>query len=210
VKVCGCRCPRHGPVRVLLVHQDHVRIHAMSNARTRRSRQAQAQFRFQRQRRLNALAQPGPRPLVVVLDHLKPNFNVGKIFRSAQAFGIREVHLVGIDWFDPATAKGAFKRVPARFFDDFDQSYGLLSAQGYRIHVLDPSAGIALAECALPPLSAFVLGHEEFGVGFDPDRYPDLGRVCIHQVGSIDSLNVSVAASIAMYEFSRRHGGAGH
>jgi tRNA G18 (ribose-2'-O)-methylase SpoU len=177
----------------------------MSNARTRRSQQAQAQFRFQRQRRLNAVAQPGPLPLVMVLDHLKPNFNIAKIFRSAQAFGVREIHLVGIDWFDPAAAKGAFKHVPARFFDDFEQSFALLTGQGYRISLLDPSAGEPLAESELPPMSAFVLGHEEFGVSFDPARFRGLSQVHIEQFGSIDSLNVSVAASIAMYEFARRH-----
>jgi tRNA G18 (ribose-2'-O)-methylase SpoU len=177
----------------------------MSNARTRRSQQAQAQFRFQRQLRLNAMAQPGPLPLVIVLDHLKPNFNVAKIFRSAQAFGVREIHLIGIDWFDPAAAKGAFKHVPARFFEDFEQSYELLVPQGYRISVLDPIAGEPLAASLLPPMSAFVLGHEEFGVGFDTSRFPGLSQVHIEQVGSIESLNVSVAASIAMYEFVRRH-----
>jgi tRNA G18 (ribose-2'-O)-methylase SpoU len=177
----------------------------MSNARTRRSQQAQAQYRFQRQRRLNAMAQPGPLPLVIVLDHLKPNFNIAKIFRSAQAFGVREIHLIGIDWFDPAAAKGAFKHVPARFFDDFEQSYALLVPQGYRIIVLDPTVGEPLAESVLPPMSAFVLGHEEFGVGFEPSRFLGLKQVHIEQTGSIDSLNVSVAASIAMYEFARRH-----
>lgn len=175
----------------------------MSNARTRRTARAQAMLRFERQRRLNALAQPGPRSLVVVLDHLKPSFNIGKIFRSAHAFGVREIHLIGIDWFDPAPAKGAFKRVPARFFDDFEQSRALLAAHDYRIHLLDPDAEQPLACCSLPRRSAFVVGHEEFGLSFDATLYPDLARVRIAQVGPVESLNVSVAASIAMYEFVR-------
>lgn len=180
----------------------------MSNARSRRSARAQAHVRFERQRRLNRLAPPGARPLVIVLDHLKPSFNVGKIFRSAQAFGVREIHLIGIDWFDPAPAKGAFKRVPARFFEGFEDSHALLNAQGYRLMPLDPVAAVPLASCALPALSAFVLGHEEHGFSFDPQRFPDLMPVCIQQIGAVESLNVSIAASIAMYEFARQHGAA--
>lgn len=55
-----------------------------------------ARKNYSRQRLLNRLAEPGPHRCIVVLDHLKPQFNVGKIFRSADAFGMREVHLTGI------------------------------------------------------------------------------------------------------------------
>lgn len=177
----------------------------MNNGRRHRTARAQALSRFQRQRRLNALAQPGERQLVVVLDHLKPNFNVGKIFRSAQAFGVREVHLIGIDWFDPAPAKGAFKQVPTLFLSGFEESYARLVDSRYRLYLLDPGAGQGLAQTALAEASAFVLGHEEHGFSFDPTRYPDLTQVRIEQSGPIDSLNVSIAASIAMYEFTRQY-----
>jgi tRNA G18 (ribose-2'-O)-methylase SpoU len=178
----------------------------MTGSRARRSARAQALERYRRQRRLNALAQPGVHELVVVLDHLKPNFNVAKILRSAQAFGVREVHLIGIGPFDPAPAKGAFKAVPVRFADDFSESHRQLAAEGYRISLLTPAGAEALPVSVLPRRSALVVGHEEHGFSFDPDAYPELARVRIPQYGPIESLNVSVAASIAMYEYARRHG----
>jgi len=179
----------------------------MTGSRARRSARAQALERYRRQRRLNALARPGMLELVVVLDHLKPNFNVAKILRSAQAFGVREVHLIGIGPFDPAPAKGAFKAVPVRFLEDFADSHARLAADGYRISLLTPVGAEALPDCPLPSRTALVVGHEEFGFSFDANAYPGLARVRIPQYGPIDSLNVSVAASIAMYEYSRRHSG---
>ena len=86
--------------------------------------------RFRRQRNKNYLARPGIHECVVVLDHLKPSYNIGKIFRSAEAFGAREIHLVGIDFFDPAPGMGAFKWVPAVFHKTF------LSAEK-RLYVID-------------------------------------------------------------------------
>ena len=66
----------------------------MGSRYTQRRREAgrrQARKRFERQRRLNRLASPGIHRLVGVLDHLKPRFNIGKIFRSAEAFGAEAV-----------------------------------------------------------------------------------------------------------------------
>jgi tRNA G18 (ribose-2'-O)-methylase SpoU len=67
--------------------------------------------RFEKQKRANLLADPGVHEFVVVLDGLKAGFNIGKIFRSADAFGAFEVHVIGTSFFDPAPAKGSFKYV---------------------------------------------------------------------------------------------------
>ena len=165
-----------------------------------------AQRRFRRQKQRNVLASPGIHDLIVVLDNLKPSYNIGKIFRSAQAFGVKEVHLVGIDFFDPAPGMGAFKAVPAIFHDDFDACYTMISARGYTPVILEPDKGGSLMDCPLPQKSAFVFGHEEFGISFDPADYKGVQRLAIPQYGAVQSLNVSVAASIVMYEYARQHG----
>jgi tRNA G18 (ribose-2'-O)-methylase SpoU len=154
---------------------------------------------------LNLLAKPGIHEYIVVLDHLKATFNIGKIFRSAQAFGAREVHLIGTDFFDPAPGKGAFKWVPAAFYSDFNSCYEELIQRGYVVFVLDPSNGAALPSVKLPKHSAFIFGHEEFGLSFRKERYPDLETLMIPQSGAVQSLNVSIAASIVMYEYIKQH-----
>jgi tRNA G18 (ribose-2'-O)-methylase SpoU len=162
--------------------------------------------RFRNQLRRNALASPGQNDFIIVLDHLKPRYNIGKIFRSADAFGAREVNLIGINFFDPAPAMGSFKWVPAKFFDDFDTCFKLLEALEYHTFVCDPSADVSLAQVVLPKRSAFVFGHEEYGFSFDPLEYAGISSLAIPQYGKVQSLNVSVAASLTMYEYIRQQG----
>jgi len=164
-----------------------------------------ARKNYDRQRLLNQLASPGPHAGIVILDHLKPQFNVGKIFRSADAFGMREIHLIGIDYFDPGPARGSFKWVPAQFHKDFDSCYQVLRRQGYRLFATGPQAGQTLGDCTLPEKSAFVFGNEGVGLSFDPAGYHDIQSIRIPQFGKVQSLNVSVAASLVMYEYVRQH-----
>lgn len=162
-------------------------------------------WRFERHRRSNAIAEPGPLSDIIVLDRLKPDFNVGKIFRSADAFGVREIHLIGVEFFDVAPAMGGFKWVPAKFFQNFDACYQELKEKGYEIFALEAEGGIALGETELPKQSAFVFGHEQQGLSFDRKRYSDIETITIEQLGRVESLNVSVAASILMYEYAKQY-----
>ena len=164
--------------------------------------------RYEKQRRRNLLAQPGVHRFAIVLDRLKAGYNVAKIFRSAQAFGAREVHLIGIGPFDPSPGKGAFKAVPARFHDDFESCHGNLRERGYRLFTLEPDCSQILYDAVLPERAAFIFGHEEMGIGFDRSLYPDIACLGIPGYGPMQSLNVSVAASIVMYEYVRQHGGS--
>jgi tRNA G18 (ribose-2'-O)-methylase SpoU len=169
---------------------------------SRKNSRMDAHVRFERERRRNLLAAPGPSELILVLDHLKPGFNVAKIFRSAQAFGVREIHLIAIGAFDPAPAKGALRAVQARWLDGLGDSLSLLRKGGYRAFRMLAEGGAALQTTALPRRCALVLGHEEFGLSAETQSLPAL---TIAQHGAVQSLNVSVAASIAMYEYIRQH-----
>jgi tRNA G18 (ribose-2'-O)-methylase SpoU len=161
-------------------------------------------LRYTKQRQRNLLAKPGAHPFVLVLDHMKAGFNVAKIFRSAEVFGASEVHLIDIGPFDPAPGKGGFKKVPARFFEGFNESYQDLTERGYTLFMLSAGAETSLVSTPLPEKSAFVLGHEEWGHSFEPAAFPDIRALSIPQFGEIESLNVAVAASVAMYEYVRQ------
>lgn len=160
-------------------------------------------LRYQKERQRNVLATPGAHPFVIVLDGLKAGYNVGKIFRSAQAFGARAVHLVGIGPFDPAPAKGALRKVPAFFHDEIGTCFARLQEEDYTIFLLDPAGEEMLSQAVLPERSAFVFGHEEFGLRFDRAAFPGLRSLAIPRWGEVQSLNVSVAAAIVMYEYVR-------
>lgn len=172
--------------------------------RERREARDQALLRYTKQRQRNLLAKPGCHEFIVVLDHMKAGFNVAKIFRSAEVFGAREVHLIDIGPFDPAAGKGGFKKVPARFFECFAESYADLVDRGYEVFTLNAECEHVLTTSVLPAKSAFVLGHEEWGHSFQPEDFPDISCLSIPQFGQIESLNVSVAASVVMYEYVRQ------
>lgn len=196
------------PVYISGVLSDPKRT-AMSNYKLRQMMKAEreaTQRRFRRHRNKNKLAPPGVHDCILVLDGLKPTFNVGKIFRSAEAFGCGEIHLIDIDFFDPSPARGAFKWVPARFHKRFMTCYADLQERGYTPFILEPGKGESIMEIDLPEKSAFVFGHEEFGISFEPDLFPAVRRLTIPQFGRSQSLNVSVAASIILYEYARQHG----
>ncbi len=168
-------------------------------------RQRNMLLRYEKERQRNVLSKPGVHNFVLVLDHLKSGFNVPKIFRSAEAFGAAAVHLIEIGPFDPAPAKGSFRKVPAAFHPSFADCYQELSAAGYQLFMLRAEAENSLCRCELPVNSAFIFGHEEFGFSFDPAEYPLVQALRIPQFGSVQSLNVSVASSIAMFEYVRQH-----
>ena len=161
--------------------------------------------RYQKDRNRNLLAKPGVHDFVIVLDQLKAGFNVPKIFRSAQAFGASAIHLVNIDVFDPAPAKGAFRKVPAIFHNSMSDCLATLLDDGYKLFALSAQENSSIVNQTLPVKSAFLFGHEETGFSFDIDQHPDMQILSIPHFGNIESLNVSIAASIVMYEYVRQH-----
>jgi tRNA G18 (ribose-2'-O)-methylase SpoU len=175
----------------------------VSKGKTERSK-----LEFLKQRFQAAGAKAGCHEFVLVLDCLKPDFNVGKIFRTAETFGAKEVLLSGIEWFDPGPGVGSFKKVPSRFFKNFADCKIELLKEGYTIFALAPGAGDALGRFDFPLKTAFVLGNEGIGLSFDSAATEGVTPLRIVQYGQSQSLNVSVAASIAAYEYVRQHGRA--
>jgi len=171
----------------------------------REERYRTAMKRYQKERQRNVLAKSGEHQFILVLDHLQAGFNVPKIFRSAEAFGAHEVHLINIEPFDPAPAKGAFRKVPAKFHNSVSECFEQLKQRGYRLFTLEAEKGKPLYKSQLPEKSAFILGNEERGISFDYSSYPQIECLSIPHFGATESLNVSIAASIVMYEYIRQH-----
>ena len=173
-------------------------------SKNRRHRRKNAVLRYQKEKWRNQTASPGVHDFILILDHLKAGFNIPKIFRSAEVFGAREIHLIDIAPFDPAPAKGAFRKVPARFHASFSGCNDTLRKQGYTLFILQTNCETSLHQTVLPQKSAFILGNEGLGISFDPLDFPDIQCLSIPQFGSLEGLNVSIAASIVMYEYIRQ------
>ncbi len=138
---------------------------------------------------------------VLVLDRIRSPYNVGAIFRSAEAFGISRIILVE-GTASPEhvralrTSRGTTTVVPWTFMPESEVVSFL--------HGYDPACVIALElggtsinEFAFPSRGVAVLGSEEFGIS--PEVLSCCGsRVTIPMGGSKGSLNVSVAAGILL------------
>jgi tRNA G18 (ribose-2'-O)-methylase SpoU len=145
----------------------------------------------------------GPYPAILVLDHLKAGFNAGKIVRTANALGLQEVIFVGMEAWDPVLARGALKATRTREYPTLEEALAVLESEGFTTYALHPRGETLIGQAAYPEKTAFIVGHEEFGFSIDLDAHPTVQKLQIPQVGIVESLNVSVAASIAGFDYLR-------
>lgn len=151
-------------------------------------------------------------PLVVVLDHVRSLYNVGSVFRTADAFRLAGVCLCGITARPPhpeihKTALGAEDSVDWQYFEHTEDAVAWLKGQGYRVMAVEQCKGSTMLE-DLTTLTAdggkyaIVLGNEVKGV---QQQVVDLCDGCIEipQFGTKHSMNVSVTAGIVIWEFVR-------
>ena len=168
-----------------------------------------AQLAAQQERIRGGRGAPVPRlPFAVVVDNVRSLWNVGSIFRTADACGVREIVLSGITGCPPRvqiskTALGAEHAVAWRYRADAQQALAELVDQGYTPVAVETSArSVPLDRFAWPAAVCLVIGNEVAGVG------PDLLDGCRHHVsipmrGVKDSLNVAVAFGIVAHHVGR-------
>jgi len=154
-------------------------------------------------------------PLVVVLDNVRSQHNVGAVFRTADAMRIERVVLCGICCCPPnqeihKTALGAEESVEWSYFKETQEAVRELQAQGYKVYAVEQAHdSMTLEEAAVKVQRdkvqstkvAVVLGHEVFGVQQEVVDRCD-GCIEIPQYGTKHSMNVSVTAGIVMYRIS--------
>ena len=138
---------------------------------------------------------------VLVLDRVRSPYNVGAVFRSAEAFGISRIILVE-GTASPEhvraqrTSRGTTDVVPWEFMSEAEVVSFLKSYDPEEIIALE-LGGTSINEFAFPERGVAVLGSEEFGIS--PEILSCCGsRVSIPMGGSKGSLNVSVAAGILL------------
>ena len=163
-------------------------------------------------------------PLVVVLDNVRSQHNVGAVFRTADAFLLEGLYLCGItpkpDTLSTnndlhKTALGAEQTVSWQAFAETMEAVKTLQARGYKVYAVEQAHHSITLEQAAEEVKnaqpstlnaqpstlngiAIVLGHEVFGVA---QEVVDACNGCIEipQYGTKHSLNISVTAGIVMY-----------
>lgn len=150
-------------------------------------------------------------PLIIVLDNVRSLNNIGSVFRTSDAFLVEAVYLCGITATPPnveihKTALGAENSVAWAYYSDTDQAVEELKKNGYTLCAVEQAQNsIMLDELQLDSKKkyAVVLGNEVKGVQQDVVSRCDC-CVEIPQYGTKHSLNVSVAAGMVIWEFSKQ------
>jgi len=167
--------------------------------------QKQIDKKFQEELRdSRVFAKPGKHSLVLILDHLKPDFNIGKILRTAEFFNFHSIYLWGVEQFDPYIAKGAMRHIPIIVADSKEDFLLPLMQEGFRFFALDLSGKTEMQKIKFPSKTALILGHEEFGVSKELLEHEWVEPLKIAGDGKTQSLNVSIAAAIAGFEYLRQ------
>jgi 23S rRNA (guanosine2251-2'-O)-methyltransferase len=152
----------------------------------------------------------GP-PLVLVLDGVTDPHNLGACLRVADGAGVSAVvapkdHAVGLNATVAKVASGAAETVPYLMVTNLARSLGDLKDRDIRVIGLCDTAEKSIYDVDLTGHVALVMGAEGSGMRQLTRKHCD-ELVHIPMLGAVESLNVSVAAGICLYEAVRQRRG---
>ncbi len=155
--------------------------------------------------------------LTVVLENVHDPHNIGAVMRTCDAVGIREIYVLYTEnqlteetlQVGTSAASGAKKWVDVHLFEDpascfkaIRQKYDFIFAT----HLAEDAK--SLYDIDLTASVALLFGNEKDGVSAESLTYTD-GNFLIPQMGMVQSLNISVACAVSLYEALRQRLQAG-
>ncbi|HEY0434900.1 MAG TPA: RNA methyltransferase [Chitinophagaceae bacterium] len=150
-------------------------------------------------------------PVIAVLENVRSAYNVGSVFRTADAFLLQSVYLCGYTAVPPhkqvaKTALGAENTVEWKHFRHTAQAIASLKSEGYSVFAVEQ----AIDSIPLHRLQtggrklAVIFGNEVTGVDESTLELTE-GAIEIPQLGMKHSLNIATAAGVVLWELARRH-----
>ena len=152
-----------------------------------------------------ACRQPG---LVLVIENVFDSHNLGAILRSCDAVGVMRVMMVYYIESPPEIAKtsasGALKWLSFESYRSIQSCYDVLKSDGFQILAtkIDPKTE-ELYSYDLTRPTAIVFGNEHRGISEEAAAGAD-GLLYIPMHGMVESVNVSVAAAVCLFEAMRQ------
>ena len=153
---------------------------------------------------ISFITEKGEAPLLLMLDGITDIRNIGGIARTAYSMGVHAIIIPdkGIGALNEdaiLTSAGALEKITVCRVNSLMKAVDELHLNGIRVYATEMSAAKSFTDCNFVEPSAIVLGSEEKGI------YPALMKVCdeiikIPLAGGFESLNVSVATGIILYE----------
>jgi len=148
-------------------------------------------------------------PVIVVLENIRSAYNVGSVFRTADAFLVNAIYICGYSAKPPhkeikKTALGAEETVTWKHFKTAAEAIAELREAGYKVYAIEQvKESISLEKFdAGENKIAVVFGNEVIGVEQSTIHLCD-GSVEIPQLGMKHSLNIATAAGVVLWEIVR-------
>ena len=146
-------------------------------------------------------------PVIAVLENVRSAYNVGSVFRTADAFLLSAIYLTGYTAFPPhkeikKTALGAEDSVDWKHFITAAEAIAELRSEGFKVYAIEQvSNSIKLNSFHREPDAkiAVVFGNEVSGVEQATISLCD-GTIEIPQFGMKHSLNIATAAGVVLWE----------
>lgn len=157
---------------------------------------------------ISFVVEKGEVPLFLLLDGITDIRNIGGIARSAFCFGVNAIIIpekgVGALNEDAIlTSAGALEQIPVCRVNSLMKAIDELHLNGIKVFASEMTAEKKIYDIELKEPCAIVMGGEEHGI------YPAVMKICDEQFqipmpGDFESLNVSVATGVILYEVSRQ------
>lgn len=137
----------------------------------------------------------------IAIENTIRDYNMGSIVRTANAFGVRTIHIVGRKQWNKRGAMMTDKYLHVRYHEDFAQLHAYANEGGRSIIAVDNVSGSVGIDSVIPGQHDILLfGQEGPGLSLLALRVADK-IVAIEQCGSTRSLNVAVAAGIVLHRW---------
>jgi tRNA G18 (ribose-2'-O)-methylase SpoU len=144
-------------------------------------------------------------PLHIAIENFGHDANIGGVVRSANAFAVDTVHIVGRRRWNRRGAMVTDRYQRLRHHDTTAELLAFARGSALTVVAVDNVPGaVRLEEATLPRDCLMVFGQEGPGIT-DEARAGAAFTVSIAQFGSTRSINASVAAGIAMHAWIRQH-----
>lgn len=148
-------------------------------------------------------------PLFLVLENIRSAFNVGSLFRTAEALGLEGLYLAGYTATPESekvqkTSLSTEAWIPWKQVTDSQEAVKELKQKNVRVVAVETTReALDLSEPFWAGPTAFVFGNERFGLDLESLRAADEVR-SIPLLGRKNSLNVANCAAICCYEWIRQ------
>ena len=151
-------------------------------------------------------------PVIVVLENIRSAYNVGSVFRTADAFLLEAIYICGYTCVPPhkeikKTALGAEESVTWKHFENAGLAIHELQSLGYTVYAVEQAQdSTKLNDIAykIGDKIAVIFGNEVSGVEQSTIQQCK-GCIEIPQLGMKHSLNIATAAGVVLWELVRTH-----